>query len=58
MGNDDRGLELIIDTLSEIQNENDYDEIKFYFLKDVDYCFKFIKRGKIVKCVRRGIKRK
>ena len=48
----------ILEGLELLKEEVGADEIKFYYVANVDYCFKFIKDDKIVLVVRRGLKRK
>ena len=48
----------IIKLLTELQEKENVDEIKIYFIKSNDYCVKLIKDKKIVKCQRAGKERK
>ena len=54
----DKEIDIIIENLEKLRQENKSDLIKFYYKKDDDYCFKFIRNEKIVSVIRRGLKRK
>lgn len=45
------------DLLIKISKEYSCDEIKVYYISEVDYCVKLIKDEKIINCFRRGKER-